>query len=469
MFSAMRKRNPFSYFLTLRARLFVWNTVVILFMAIAMLLGLREGMLYTLVREEDQLLREDLEEVRLFINNSRPVNWNRVQEAIDQKAWGHAPRHWFCMIIDRSGRVRASTQSVPAIESFADWGEEAASGTVGDFRASQVIDPDARVLVRVGATLDEVREDVARVTEVALIVGLGLLLIAPVGGYVLARRATDPLHEINQTTARLRPSHLEERLVVRGTGDELDQLADTINGFLDRIADYLRRHRDLVANAAHELRSPLAAIRSSAEVALNQDRTVEDYKELLGVVVEEASRLGTLVQQLLLLAESDANRLEHKQEPVSVDRLVTRCAEMFDGVADSKGIRLVTDIMPATVRGDADHLRQVILNLLDNATKFTPKGGTIQLRVWRDSGKVIVEVADSGIGIPEEHQQRVFERFYRADKSRERPATGGSGLGLSICQAIIGAHGGVIHLASSPGEGTSVWLHLPDHAPSDQS
>jgi heavy metal sensor kinase len=465
MSSAKVKRHPLRLFLTLRSRLFVWNTLVIFLLAVGMLVGLREGLLHTLVREEDQLLREDITEVRLFIEHSRPTNWGNVREAIDQKALGHEPRNWFCEIINPEGRVVVQTERVP--DGGRPVSNDATTATYGDYRISQLRMPlaDSFVLIRVGATLDEVRGDVARVTQLAMTAGFLLLLAAPVGGYLLARRATQPLNEINQTTARLRPSHLEERLPTRGTGDELDQLADTINGFLDRIADYLGRHRDLVANAAHELRSPLAAIRSSAEVALNQDRSVEDYKELLGVVVEEAARLGTLVQQLMLLAESDANRLEHRQEPVSLDRLANRCVNMFEGVAEARDISLITDISPATVRGDADHLRQVILNLLDNAMKFTPPKGIIRLRVWRSRGDVIIEVADTGIGIPREHQPLVFERFYRGDKSRLRQQTGGSGLGLSICQAIIGAHGGRIHLASDPGEGTSVWVHLPEIDP----
>lgn len=468
MSSEASKRNPFRFFLTLRARLFVWNTVVILFLAAVMLFGLREGMLYSLIREEDQLLREDIEEVKLFINSSNPINWNKVAEAIEQKAEGHAPRHWFCVIQDDNSNILAKTQSSPQINVHLPLTSEFRAGNSGDFRYGQLTltlngHKNESYLVRVGSSLDEVKEDVSRVTSVAMIAGLFLLVVAPVGGYVLARRATDPLHQINQATARLRPSRLDERLVDRKTGDELDQLAITINGLLDRIADHLARHRDLVANAAHELRSPLAAIRSTAEVALNQDRSVEDYKELLSVVIEEASRLGTLVQQLLLLAESDAHRLEHKQEPVDVGRLVRRCADMFEGVVDSKGIRLKTEIETATVRGDADHLRQVILNLLDNATKFTKAGGEIRLRVWKHANEVIIEVADTGIGIPEVHQQRVFERFYRADKSRERSPSGGTGLGLSICQAIIDAHGGTIHLSSTPGEGTSIWIHLPDY------
>ncbi len=465
MSSATVKPRPLRFFFTLRARLAIWNTLVILLLAATMLVGLRQGLRYTLVREEDQLLREDIAEVRLIVARSEPPDWPRVREALGQKADSHAPRKWFCEIVDGRGTVIVATDRVPD-------GERPAAGakteTFGDYRICQepaAVPGVGPVTVRVGSTLDEVLEDVARVTQLAMIAGMVLLLVAPVGGYLLARRATAPLAAIISTAARLRPSRLDERLAVRGTGDELDQLAEKINGFLDSIGDHLARHRDLVANAAHELRSPLAAIRSSAELALDRDRTAEDYKEFLGVVVDESSRLGMLVHQLLLLAESDANRLERKDEPVDLGRLVARCAEMFEGVAEARGITLTRAVAAAEVRGDGDHLRQVVLNLLDNAVKFTPGGGEIRVRVWRDAGEVVLEVTDTGDGIAAGDLPRVFERFFRADKGRARPRVGGSGLGLSICQAIIDAHGGGIHIDSTPGAGTTIRVRLPAREP----
>ncbi len=468
MSSATVKPHPFRFFFTLRARLSVWNTLVILLLAATMLVGLRQGLHYTLVREEDQLLREDIAEVRLIVARSEPPDWPRVREALGQKAVSHAPRKWFCEIVDGRGAVIVGTNRVAGGGRPAPGAGDSVTETFGDYRICQepaAVPGVGDVAIRVGATLDEVREDVARVTQLAMVAGLLLLLVAPVGGYLLARRATAPLAAIISTTARLRPSRLDERLAVRGTGDELDQLAEKINGFLDSIGDHLARHRDLVANAAHELRSPLAAIRSSAELALDRDRTAEDYKEFLGVVVDESSRLSTLVHQLLLLAESDANRLERKDEPVDLGRLVARCAEMFEGVAEARGITLTRDVAAAEVRGDGDHLRQVVLNLLDNAVKFTPGGRAIRVRVWRHAGEAILEVADTGDGIAAGDLPRVFERFFRADKGRARPRVGGSGLGLSICQAIIDAHGGNIRIDSTPGAGTTIWVHLPAREP----
>jgi heavy metal sensor kinase len=316
--------------------------------------------------------------------------------------------------------------------------------------------------IYIGATNDMVDEDVARMTRVMAVAGVMLLLLAPLGGYWLAGRVIRPLSNIIAKTGQLRPAKLDQRLPIRHTGDELDQLSLTINSLLDRIADYLAGHRELTANVAHELRSPLAAIMSSAEVALNQERTVEEYKELLGSVVEECGRLGTMVQQLLMLAESDAGRLTRADMPVQLDQLVNKAVDMFQGVAESRGIALKASVSEAVwVSGDAGQLRQVIFNLIDNAIKFTQKG-EVRIEVSADAnGNGSLKVIDTGVGIPPEHIPFIFDRFYRGDQSRTRLATGGSGLGLAICRALIAAHGGKISIKSDVGVGTDVRVNLP--------
>ena len=202
--------------------------------------------------------------------------------------------------------------------------------------------------------------------------GLVVLLISPIVGNILTGRVIEPLAQMIRTTGRLHPGEVGERLPIRGTGNELDSLARTINGLLDRIASYLQQKHDFLANAAHDLRTPLAAIRSSVEVALSGARTDEDYRELLGVVIEQCSALQTLVNQLLLLSESDADRLQIDETPVALDEVVSRVVEMFEGVADDKGVELrISELHPIAVPGNRHHLRQVISNLLDNAIKFT--------------------------------------------------------------------------------------------------
>ncbi len=290
-------------------------------------------------------------------------------------------------------------------------------------------------------------------------------MLAPLSGYFLAGRATRPISKIITTTARLHPKNLDERLPMRGTGDELDQLSGTINGMLDRIAAYIDSNRDFIASAAHELRSPLAAIRSSVDVALDRLRTPDEYAALLTDVAEECARLTNLVNRLLLLAEGDAGRLAAQHHQAQLDKVVRESVNMFEAVAESKGVELkLVRVMAVTVPGEEYHLRQVVRNLLDNAIKFTPPQGriTIDLACDGDKKQTTLRVSDSGIGISAQDLPRIFERFYRGDKSRSREhGPGGSGLGLAICEAIVSALRGEIKVQSRPGEGSTFIVTLP--------
>jgi signal transduction histidine kinase len=305
----------------------------------------------------------------------------------------------------------------------------------------------------------------ARIDGTVVVAAGFVLLIAPATGYWLASRAVGPLGKITQTAARLRPSRLQERLPVRGTGDELDQLAVTVNGFLDRIAVYLQQKRDFLAHAAHELRSPLAAIRSSVEVALNGDRSKEEYENLLIDIIDEGAALETLVNQLLLISETEAEHLKSEYSAVKLDTIVAQTVNMFQGVAESREITLeLHSSGPMHVLGNRNLLRQLANNLVDNAIKYTPAGGrvTVELNHEERSNTAVLTVSDTGIGIAPEDVPRVFDRFFRADRSRTKFTDAvGTGLGLSICQAVIVAHGGEITCQSEPAVGTRLVVRLP--------
>jgi signal transduction histidine kinase len=251
-------------------------------------------------------------------------------------------------------------------------------------------------------------------------------------------------------------------LSLRHTGDELDQLSETINGLLDRIAAYLEHNRQFTANAAHELRSPLAAIRSAVEVALASQRDPEQYQELLCEIVEQISDLGVLVNQLLMLAESEARDRHWRRDPVPLDELVSRAVDMFEGVAEERGIHLkIGRLFPVKVVGDAARLKQVINNLVDNSLKFTHAGDTVQVDVESADNTARLRVADTGAGIAPADLPHIFERFYLADRARVREGMRGNGLGLSICQAIVEAHGGRIEVESTLGQGSQFIVNLP--------
>jgi heavy metal sensor kinase len=439
-----------------------WNTLTILLFTIAILVGLRYGLLYMLLRDEDRLLTEDVAEIYLLLD--RVGNrWDVVTVVLERKANSHASRRWFGKVVNGEGTVMAQSNGLPDIE-LPTPKAPAPPQSIGNYRVTlgKYNLNSEPMWVFVGATTEGIEEDVGRLSQLIAVMGVVLIILAPLGGFLLANRVIRPLSIMISKTSRLRPRNLAERLPIRDTGDELDQLSITINSLLDRIAAYLERHRELTANVAHELRSPLAAILSSAEVALNHERTTDEYKELLGSIVEETSRLRTLVNQLLMLAESDAGGLDKMQETVALDQLVLKTVDMFQGVAESRGISLVAHVPgPVPVTVNAGHLRQVIQNLVDNAIKFT-LSGEVRVEAMLDSeNNGLLVVKDTGVGIPEEHLPYVFDRFYRGDHSRTRLAAGGCGLGLSICKALITAHGGTINIKSDVGHGTEVHVRFP--------
>lgn len=458
-----------TFFGTLRVRLTLWNTAVVLVLLIVNLLAIRAGLRFTRLQMVDEFLNEELDlAVRDFaLLGDRAEQLHRQY---NHQAMSHPRRRLFVQVLDASDRLVWSSEQSPSAEALpANVMARDRPLSFGDQRivSRQITRLDGGAMtVRVGCGLGRAQEDVERCTNILLVVGLVLLLIAPLGGYLLAFRATRPIAHIIGVAHRMHPAQLAERLPIRGTGDELDQLAQTINGLLARIADYLRQSREFTANAAHELRSPLTALQSSLEIALNADRTPEEYKEVLAVLLEECGQLRVLVNQLLLLAEGDAGRLRLHSEPLRLDQIVANSLEMFQVVAEAAEVELIRRrLEPVLIRGDGNRLWQVVNNLLDNAIKFTPARGRVSLAFSLDEVRkeAVLEVADTGIGIAPHDLPHVFERFYQSDKGRQRESPArGLGLGLSICQSIVAAHGGTIEVASRLGQGARFIVRLPD-------
>jgi heavy metal sensor kinase len=457
-----------TFFSSLRFRLSAWNTAAVLLIVVVTLLALREALRFSLLQENDLLLMDDAYEVVLAIEGLYP-SLDQIQNEMERKVLGHVDRDLFVQLLDGDGRVIASQGNPPDLKKVAVTQSDTPQLlAIHNYRMVQraVTKPGLpRYIVRVGASTTMVINDIAKLTRLMAVASVVILFVAPLSGYFLAGRATRPLARILATASRLGPRHMEERLPIRGTQDELDQLSHTINRFLDLLRDYLDRNREFVANAAHELRSPLAAIQSSVEVTLNSDRSVDEYQDMLGEVADQCGHLRILVNQLLLLAETDAARLPMEASSVRFDHLVRKSAEMFAGVADERGVELLVDANePITVEGDGGRLRQVVSNLIDNSLKFTPRGGQVRvsLRPSTTHRQMVLTVADTGIGISPEDLTHIFERFYRGDKSRQRQDFAhGNGLGLSICKSIVAAHGGTIGVESGLGRGTTFTVCLP--------
>lgn len=286
------------------------------------------------------------------------------------------------------------------------------------------------------------------------------LAAAMLGGYWLAGRSLAPVGRMTEAARRISAENLGERIAPAGPGDELGRLAETLNAMLDRIDLAFGATRRFTADAAHELRTPLATIRTEAEVALLATRDPEAYREALRSVVEEAERLSRLADRLLLLSREDAG-VALTRRPVRLDEAVRQAADAAAVVARGAGVSLrIGPLCPARVAGDPDLIRQVLDNLVGNAVEYTPAGGEVVVSARRADGRVVLEVRDTGVGIPGDALPRIFDRFYRVDESRSR-RTGGTGLGLSIAKAAVERHGGTIEVASVPGLGSTFRVAFP--------
>jgi heavy metal sensor kinase len=325
--------------------------------------------------------------------------------------------------------------------------------------ASHPVLADAKpaAVVVVGHDLDEVDEVLERMllTMLALL-PLGLA-VAGAGGYVLAGRALAPVGQIVRTAAEISETDLSRRLPVEKK-DELGRLATTFNALIERLQRAFERQRQFTADASHELRTPLAIIRAVTTQQLMQPRTAEVYERALRQIDDASGYMARLVNHLLVLARADAGQVRLEREGLNLAELLENVAGQV-GEATGRSIPVRAGAA-VPVNGDPVRLTELFLNLLENAAKYTPPEGTVQVRVEEIPGAARVIVEDTGMGIPAEYLPHIFERFYRVDRARAREE-GGTGLGLAISRWIAEAHGGGIEAASEPGRGTTMTVILP--------
>jgi len=316
-------------------------------------------------------------------------------------------------------------------------------------------------VLEVGESRGDIGETL-RILLVIIAVAYPLALAAAsFSGVFLAGRALSPIDRLTGLARRISAEDLSQRLNMKLPDDEVGRLARTFDEMIARLDGAFRRQREFTADASHELRTPLTAIKGQLEVALGKPRDAGSYREVLQVVNEEVDRLIRLVGSLLTLARADAGQIPIASEAVPLPELVAAAAEQVRLAMGRRGVELRLEPGPAvTVRADEDLLLQLLLNLLDNARKYTRSGGRVTVGWGVRNGQAEVRVRDTGVGIAPEHLPRIFERFYRVDKARSR-AGGGAGLGLSTCRWIAEAHGGSISVESVPGAGTAVVVKLP--------
>ncbi|HEV2387039.1 MAG TPA: ATP-binding protein [Candidatus Acidoferrales bacterium] len=295
-----------------------------------------------------------------------------------------------------------------------------------------------------------------------LVLGMPVVVAAAIGGgYVLMRRALSPVDEITRQAERISSQNLGERLQVAKTGDELERLATALNRMLARLEDSFQHINRFSADASHELRTPLTILRGELEAVARQPGIPADLLEPVGSALEETERLAKIVDNLLAISRLDAGDVQMEVARLDLGELVVSTAEQLHLLAEEKGIAIRYRVTPSVeVQADASRLKQVVVNLFDNAIKYTGDGGRVDITVTAQEGKGLLEVADNGVGISPAALPHVFERFYRADRARSR-ASGGAGLGLAIVKAICAALNGEVRIVSAEGQGTCVRVELP--------
>jgi len=287
-----------------------------------------------------------------------------------------------------------------------------------------------------------------------------LMVISALGGFLIAKKALNPVKEISATIDRISETNLSERVNIKDIPDELKQLATSFNRTFDRLEKAFNRQKQFIADASHELKTPLSVILTQGEVVLRRQRSAEEYEKAIKTIIATAKMMSQIVQKLLVLARLNTDKIELKFENIDLAEITRESVKLLKPLAEQRSIKInISGDKKPTVFGDKALLLELFTNLIDNAVKYNVSHGEINILFKEEKDFVVTEIRDTGIGIPEKDLDKVFERFYRVDNVYSKEV-GGLGLGLSICKEIVNLHGGKIEIKSRIGEGTTVSVYL---------
>jgi heavy metal sensor kinase len=313
-------------------------------------------------------------------------------------------------------------------------------------------------ILQIGQSLEEDELFLESFKEVFGAVMVILLTFAALGGWFMARRSLSGVEKLTQTAMAITGGAMEKRVPLTGRGDEIDRLSGVFNHMLERIQSLIVGMKEVTDNVAHDIKSPITRIRGLAEITLVGGKTLDEYRAMAANTIEESDRLLKILNTMLQISQTEAGAVSLNLSEMDVSSLIEEACDLFQALAEEKGLSLeVTTSRPCLVRCDKNRLQQALINLLDNAVKYTPSG-KITISADQDDTKVMISVRDTGVGISTDEIPHLFDRFFRADKSRSVP---GSGLGLSLVRAIVHKHGGAIRVSSSPGIGSTFTIDLP--------
>jgi len=457
----------------IRVRLTLWYMLML-----ALVLALFGAVLYLTLRTSlyanlDGVLRSstsllanmlEVNDGSLAVDLDKPLQWNDPKQGES-----------FWRILDPAGRVVAHSVpndlgSVPILPQAFETGRHGQEHLQTLYVQGEpirvytgAIQQGARLvaIVQAGVSLSDVNQTLSTFAWTILLALPLTVLFAGWGGLFLASRALRPVDQITRTAASISARDLSQRLSLDLPSDEIGRLARTFDAMLARLDEAFREQARFVADASHELRTPLTVMRGTISVALSRPRKASDYQQVLQEVEDETERMSRLVEQLLALARADTGHLSVQRQRVELSGLLADLADHASTLAEPKGLAVFAQIAQGLeANTDPDLLTQIVLNLLDNAIKYTPSGAIYLSAEAIESYLIQITVADTGPGIPQEHLARIFQRFYRVDTARSRDV-GGAGLGLALAREYARLLGGDLTVASAPGDGATFTLTLP--------
>lgn len=467
---AAASRRPFR---SLRTRITLWYGAIIAVCLSAYSIAVGVSFAAHVRAELERRVHEDVELAArsLLLDGDGRASWpgGFLGKEVDEEEGGG---HWIEVWSAEGERLLATGSMIPPgldrpqIVSAGAAQGRTVEGPSGPLRVmTELVRVQGRsLIVRAAVSEAPSRSQVHRLWLELLGLLVSVLTLGGFGGYVLAHRSLGPLARMAEDARRITAEQLHERLPHDTSSSELDQLRDSFNDTLTRLERSFDQLRRFSADASHELRTPLTALRSVGEVGLRNARTVADYREVVGSMLEEVDRLTRLADELLTLARAEAGEAKLHAEPVDLSALAVEVGDRLSVLAEEREQVVETRTNgPVVVQGDRLALRQALVNLLDNAIKYSPPRARVVVATGRNGNDVFLAVTDEGSGIAAEHLERVFDRFYRIDKSRSREM-GGTGLGLALVKWTAEAHGGRVELDSEEGKGSTFRLVFPSTA-----
>ena len=387
---------------------------------------------------------------------------------------GRKPKGKFIQIMDTSGRIGAKMSDIEgeALPTSFNALERAMRGEIV-YETIERTKPRLRMVtipimdnkkvtsvVQVGTSLEDFDETIRKLLLIIIISIPTSIIVTIVVGYFMAKKALRPVDQIRRAAVKISSSNLDEKIDITGRRDELGRLAETFNAMIGRLKDAFQRINQFSIDVSHELKTPLTILKGETEVALRKEREKDDYQKLLLSNLEEIDRMSCIIDDLLLLSKADTKEIKLNIEEVALRDLIMDVCMNMKVVADKKSVELqISELEDVRLKGDELKLRRMLLNIVENGIKYSHVGGKVSVSSFINDGYAWIDVKDNGIGISEDDIKYVFDRFYRADRSRKRES--GSGLGLSISRWIAGAHKGSIEVKSQPAQGSVFTIKLP--------